>query len=80
MKIRDMSEPDRKAKIEEAKIHESTWSKGVEYFDVRELARWLPWEKANIRRLIRSGRIEGRKIKKEWYVSRKNLYRFLRGE
>ena len=80
MKIRDMSEPDRKAKIEEAKIHESTWSKGVEYFDVRELARWLPWEKANIRKLLRSGKIKGRKVKKEWYVSRENLYRFLRGE
>ncbi|MBA7534568.1 hypothetical protein ES705_26817 [subsurface metagenome] len=80
MKIRDMSGPERKTKIEEAKIHESTWSKGVEYFDVRELARWLPWEKANIRKLLRSGKIKGRKVKKEWYVSRENLYRFLRGE
>ncbi len=80
MKIRDMSEPDRKAKIEEAKIHESTWSKGVEYFDVRELARWLPWKKANIRRLLRSGKIRGRKVGEKWLVSRENLYNFLKGK
>ncbi len=80
MKIRDMSGPDRKAKIEEAKKHESTWSKGIEYFDVRELARWLPWKMANIRRLIRSGKIRGRKVREKWLVSREDLYNFLKGK
>jgi hypothetical protein len=51
----------------------------AEYLSVKELVEWLPWKAANIRKLIRSGRIKGRKIEKEWYVSRENLYNFLRG-
>ena len=50
-----------------------------EYLSVKELVEWLPWKAANIRKLIRSGRIKGRKIEKEWYVSREDLYNFLRG-
>ncbi|MBA7578680.1 hypothetical protein ES708_20545 [subsurface metagenome] len=48
-----------------------------ELLSVKELAEWLPWKAANIRRLLRSGRIEGRKVYTEWYVSRENLYKFL---
>ncbi|MBA7546598.1 hypothetical protein ES705_38990 [subsurface metagenome] len=51
----------------------------AEYLSVKELVEWLPWKAANIRKLIRSGRIKGRKIEKEWYVSREALYNFLRG-
>ncbi len=51
----------------------------AEYLSVKELVEWLPWKAANIRKLIRSGRIKGRKIEKEWYVSREDLYNFLRG-
>ena len=50
-----------------------------EYFGVKELEEWLPWKKDNIRRLIRSGKIRGRKIKEKWFVSREDLYRFLNG-
>ena len=50
-----------------------------ELLSVKELEQWLPWKAENIRKLIRSGRIKGRKIETEWYVSRENLYNFLRG-
>ncbi len=52
---------------------------GVEYLDVKGLEQWLPWKKDNIRRLIRSGKIRGRKIKEKWFVSREDLYSFLNG-
>ncbi|MBA7549281.1 hypothetical protein ES705_41757 [subsurface metagenome] len=51
-----------------------------EFLSVKELVEWLPWKAANIRKLIRSGKIEGRKIKTEWYVSRENLYKYLSGK
>jgi hypothetical protein len=51
-----------------------------ELLSVKELEQWLPWKAANIRRILRSGKIKGRKIYTEWYVSRKNLYRFLGGK
>jgi hypothetical protein len=51
----------------------------AEYLSVKELVEWLPWKADKIRKLIRSGRIKGRKIEKEWYVSREDLYNFLRG-
>ncbi|MBA7587192.1 hypothetical protein ES708_29210 [subsurface metagenome] len=50
-----------------------------ELLSVKELEQWLPWKAENIRRLLRSGKIEGRKVYTEWYVSRENLYNFLRG-
>ncbi len=52
----------------------------AEYLSVKELEQWLPWKAANIRRLLRSGKIKGRKVYKEWYVSRENLYKFLSGK
>ncbi len=48
-----------------------------ELLSVKELEQWLPWKAANIRKLLRSGKIEGRKIYTEWYISRENLYKFL---
>ena len=51
-----------------------------EYLSVKELEEWLPWKEANIRRLIRSGRMEGRKIMGKWFVRREDLYRFLGGK
>ncbi|MBA7538582.1 hypothetical protein ES705_30859 [subsurface metagenome] len=51
-----------------------------EYFGVKELEQWLPWKADNIRRFIRTGKIKGRKIKRKWFVSREDLYRFLRGK
>ena len=51
-----------------------------ELLSVRELAEWLPWKRANIRRLLRSGRIKGRKVFKEWYVKREDLNKFLSGK
>jgi hypothetical protein len=51
-----------------------------ELLSVKELEQWLPWKAANIRRLFRSGKIKGRKVYKEWYVSRENLYNFLSGK
>lgn len=55
-------------------------TKNEELLSVREITEWLPWKVANTRRLIRSGRIRGRKIKEEWYVSREDLYNFLKGK
>ncbi len=51
-----------------------------ELLSVKELVEWLPWKAANVRRLIRSGKIKGRKVYTEWYVSREDLYRFLSGK
>ncbi|MBA7552847.1 hypothetical protein ES705_45423 [subsurface metagenome] len=51
-----------------------------ELLSVKELEQWLPWKAANIRKLLRSGKIKGRKIYTEWYISRKNLYKFLSGK
>ena len=51
-----------------------------ELLSVKELEQWLPWKAANIRKLLRSGIIKGRKIYTEWYISRKNLYNFLSGK
>ncbi len=59
------------------KIESIIMANNEEFLSVRELVNWLPWKDANIRRLLRSGRIKGRKIYTKWYVSRKNLYRFL---
>ncbi|MBA7581996.1 DNA-binding protein [Candidatus Atribacteria bacterium 1244-E10-H5-B2] len=51
-----------------------------ELLSVKELEQWLPWKAANIRKLLRSGKIKGRKIYTEWYISRENLYKFLSGK
>jgi len=51
-----------------------------EYFGVKELEQWLPWKAWNIRKKIRSSKIRGRKIKGKWFVSREDLYKFLRGK
>jgi hypothetical protein len=51
-----------------------------ELLSVKELEQWLPWKAANIRRLLRSGKIKGRKVYKKWYVSREDLYKFLSGK
>ena len=59
------------------KIGSIIMANNEEFLSVRELVDWLPWKDANIRKLIRSGKIKGRKIHTKWYVSRKNLYRFL---
>ncbi|MBA7546781.1 hypothetical protein ES705_39180 [subsurface metagenome] len=59
------------------KIESIIMANNEEFLSVRELEWWLPWKAANIRRLLRSGKMEGRKIYTKWYVSRKNLYRFL---
>ena len=50
-----------------------------ELLSVKEIEQWLPWKEANIRRLLRSGKIKGRKIYTEWYVKREDLYNFLGG-
>ena len=49
-----------------------------EYFGVKELEQWLPWKAWTIRKKIRSGEIRGRRIKGKWFVSREDLYNFLR--
>ncbi|MBA7536422.1 hypothetical protein ES705_28686 [subsurface metagenome] len=62
------------------KIESIIMANNEEFLSVRELVNWLPWKDANIRKLLRSGKIKGRKIYTKWYVSRKNLYRFLGGK
>jgi len=91
MKLYDMYGPEGTPKMqiafrtkeeveEEKKENAGIWIKGVEYFDVKKLEKWLPWKRWNIRRYIRSGKIRGRKIKRVWFVSREELYNFLGGK
>lgn len=71
----------KKKKIDEEKRgQESTWSKGIEYFDIKELEKWLPWKARTIEKYIRTRKIRGRKVRKKWLVSRADLYRFLEGK
>ncbi|GAJ24529.1 unnamed protein product [marine sediment metagenome] len=58
-------------------MSESEWKKGLYYLGMKELEDWLPWKAANIRRLIRTGKIKGKKIKGYWLVRIKDLYKFL---
>ena len=49
-------------------------------YSVRELAKILPITPLTIREYIRKGKIKGRKIGKNWYVTKENLEAFLEGE
>ena len=48
-----------------------------EILDVPELARWLRCSESSARRLLREGRIPGRRIGKRWLVSREALLQVL---
>ena len=49
-------------------------------YSVRELQKILPITPLTIREYIRKGKIRGRKIGKNWYVSRQDLEAFLEGD
>ena len=51
--------------------------KGEEYYLVKDLADILPIEVDTIRMYLREGRIRGKKIGILWYVSSRDLRRFL---
>ena len=53
--------------------------KGEEYYLVKDLADILPIEVDTIRMYLREGRIRGKKIGILWYVSSRDLRRFLDG-
>jgi hypothetical protein len=53
--------------------------KGEEYYLVTDLADILPIEVDTIRMYLRTGRIRGKKIGILWYVSSRDLRRFLDG-
>lgn len=65
--------------IEEEEEKESILTfENEDYFSVKKLEQWLAWKAWNIRKYVRSGKIRGRKIKGKWFVSREDLYKFLR--
>lgn len=49
-------------------------------YSVKELAEILPITPLTIREYIRKGKIRGRKIGKNWYVSKADLEKFLDGD
>ena len=53
---------------------------GAVYFTVKDIMEWLPIEANTITKHLRNGKIKGRKIDKEWFVTRENFYRFLGGK
>jgi len=59
------------------KLSGREWKKGLYYLGMKELEEWLPWKAWTIRKFIRTGRIKGKKIKGNWLVRMKDLYKFL---
>lgn len=51
--------------------------KGKELYSVKELAEILPITGYAIREYFRRGKLKGKKIGKNWYISKKNLEQFL---
>jgi len=51
-----------------------------ELYSVRELEKILPITPLTIRAYIRRGKIKGRKVGVNWYVSKENLEAFLGGD
>ncbi len=49
----------------------------IEYLDIAELAETLKMKEAGVRRLLRLGRIAGRKIGLKWYVSTEAVREYL---
>jgi len=45
----------------------------LELFDVEELAEQLGIQEKTIRKLLREGRLKGRKLARRWYVSSEAL-------
>jgi len=41
----------------------------LELFDVEDLAKILDIQKLTIRRMLKSGKLKGRKLAKKWYVT-----------
>ena len=54
--------------------------KGGKYYLTIDLVKILPLNVNCIRAYIRQGRIKGQKMGKLWYVSDKDLKKFLEGE
>ena len=54
--------------------------KGEKYYLTIDLVKILPLSINCIREYIRHGRIKGQKMGKLWYVSDKDLKKFLEGE
>ena len=51
-----------------------------ELYSIRELEKILPITPLTIRAYIRRGKIKGRKVGVNWYVSKENLEAFLGGD
>lgn len=51
--------------------------KEIELYSIKELAKILPITEYAIREYCRKGKIKGKKIGKNWYVSKKDLEQFL---
>ena len=54
--------------------------KGIKVYEVEDLEKILGLSLVAVRRYIRSGRIQGVKIGKRWYVSDENLKNFVSGK
>lgn len=53
---------------------------GKEYITVSDILKWIPASKVTVCKYLRSGRMEGVKYKRKWYISKENFYNFLEGK
>jgi len=61
---------------EENEKYSGMWIGDTEFLSVKKLEQWLPWKVNTIQRKIRTGKLRGRKIDRQWFVTRDDLYRF----
>lgn len=53
---------------------------GIKLYEVEDLVRMLKLSRITVQAYLRSGRMKGVKIGKQWHVTEKNLKDFLSGE
>lgn len=46
---------------------------GLELYDVEELSKTLGIQERTVRKLLKDGKLRGRKLAKKWYVSSESL-------
>ncbi len=53
---------------------------GIEFYAVKELSKILGLSEQGVRIYLKKGRLKGVKIGRHWWVSEKNINKFLKGE
>lgn len=61
-------------------IYPSKRIRKISFFTTNQLAKILDLSMLTVRRYLREGKIKAVKIGQRWYISNRNLDRFLKGE